>query len=319
MASFQQRIFPAGVCVGISTCLVGEPIRYDGGHKRDDRLVDELSERVRLVPVCPEMELGLGAPREPMDLYGNPENPRLVTSTSGADLTEKMNIWSDARVGELRHEPVQGFVLKSKSPSCGLSSAKIYEPDGVRFQLGMGLFARRFMQTALWVPVAEESHLQSEAAVAAFLERVGTMVQYSADVDTASGVGAIVAFHSRHKYQLLAHNERVYRQMGPLVANAKTIIEKEGRASVVNAYRALLFEALNTPITVNAHVNTLQHIAGYFKQQLNETEKQKLQNAIHDFRRGTETLHAPLQLLQQNVEKFKNNYLAAQTYLYPYR
>ena len=157
--------------IGISQCLLGDNVRYDGAHKRDSFLIETLGPRVEWVPVCPEVELGLGTPREAMRLAGDPRAPRLVTITSGIDHTEAMARFSQRRVRELEALNLSGYVFKARSPSCGIGEVSLVSPQGTETQDGIGLFAQAFMAYFPLIPIEDEDHLHDPQALKNFLER----------------------------------------------------------------------------------------------------------------------------------------------------
>ncbi len=158
--------------VGISACLLGEKVRYDGGHKRDDLLLESLGKHLDFVPVCPEYELGLGVPREPIALAGDPENPRLVGLETGVDLTERMRSFCRKRAGQAAAEGIRGFILKSKSPSCGLGGLEVLQPGGEILKVGVGFWARALLESLPGLPVEESDRLRDPSRQRAFLEKV---------------------------------------------------------------------------------------------------------------------------------------------------
>ena len=160
------------VRIGISACLLGQAVRYDGGHKRDSFLTDILGPHVQWVPVCPEVEVGMGTPREPVNLVRSGDELRMVTVRTGRDYTEAMNRWADARIGQLIREDLCGYVLKSDSPSCGIERVKVHGPEGVPARTGRGLFAQALMNRMPWLPVEDEVRLRDPQLREDFLERV---------------------------------------------------------------------------------------------------------------------------------------------------
>ena len=159
-------------CVGISQCLLGDNVRYDGGHKLDSVLIETLGRHVEWVPVCPEVEVGLGTPREPMRLVGDPQAPRLVTINTGVDHTEAMQRFAQQRIRELEALNLSGFVFKSASPSCGIMGVALFNAQGTETHDGVGLFARAFMAHFPLIPVEEEGQLHDPQALKNFLDRV---------------------------------------------------------------------------------------------------------------------------------------------------
>lgn len=301
--------------IGISSCLLGEMVRYDGGHKRDPFLIDTLSQWVEYVPVCPEVECGLPIPREAMRLVGEPEAPRLVTIRSGVDHTEQMQSWAAERVEQLAAEKLSGFIFKSKSPSSGLYRVKVYNDSGMPLKVGSGMFARAFTERFPLIPVEEEGRLHDPRLRESFIERIFVMHRFRALTrDGTPSMGELVAFHTRHKLLILAHSPKIYREMGKLVAEGASM----DRAELVDQYLTLLMRALELRATAKKQVNVLQHVMGYFKQELSADEKQELLEVIDDYRQGDLPLIVPITLLKHYVRKYGQPYLADQWYLDPH-
>lgn len=300
--------------VGISTCLLGQPVRYDGGHQRDRYLINTLGQYIEYVPVCPEVECGLGTPREAMRLVGNPESPRLVTRKTGVDHTEKMIRWAKKRVKKLEKEELCGFIFKSKSPSSGMSRVKVYNDQGMPAQTGVGMFARVFMDHFPLIPVEEDGRMHDPGIRENFIERIFTMKRWR-DIPTGSkSLGALVDFHSRQKLLILSHSQKHYRQMGKLVADGKKMPVK----ALFNQYEHLLMEALALKTTVKKNTNVLQHLMGYFKKHLTSDEKQELLEVFGLYRQGFVPLIVPLTLINHYVRKYDQPYLKMQMYLNPH-
>jgi uncharacterized protein YbbK (DUF523 family) len=207
------------VRLGISACLTGSKVRYDGGHKHDRYLTDTLGRYVEFVPVCPEVECGLPVPREAMRLVGTPEAPRLVTTRTGKDLTPLMREWAAKRVEELSRENLSGFIFKSKSPSSGMSGVPVYTESGMPVNLGTGLFARAFMEANPLVPVEDEGRLHDVKLRENFIARVFAHARWRGFLENPSS-GALVELHTRHKLLLLSHSAEIYREPGRLLWRA---------------------------------------------------------------------------------------------------
>ncbi|OGV70815.1 MAG: hypothetical protein A3K19_26865 [Lentisphaerae bacterium RIFOXYB12_FULL_65_16] len=242
--------------LGISACLLGENVRYDGGHKLDRYLRDTLGQFVDYVPVCPESECGLGIPREAMRLVGEPAAPRLVTVKTGVDHTERMLEWASRRVTELEAENLCGFIFKSRSPSSGMERVKVYPPQGMPTHAGVGMFARVFMAHFPLLPVEEEGRLQDPALRENFIERVFTLKRWRDMLADGPSLARLVEFHTRHKLLLLAHSPRDYTELGRWVANAK----RRPFPAVLEDYQARLMTALRLRATARKNTNVLQHI-----------------------------------------------------------
>ena len=260
------------ITLGISSCLLGNNVRYDGGHAWDRFLTDTLGQYVAYVPVCPEVECGFSIPRETLRLVGSPDAPRLVTVKSGQDHTGRMLTWARGKVEELEKEKLCGFIFKSKSPSSGMERVKIYDEHGVPAKKGVGLFARAFMEHFPLLPAEDEGRLHDPPLRENFIERIFTYQRWREVVQQKKSIGALVAFHTRHKLLILSHSPKQYQAMGKLVAAA----QKNALASLYDQYQTMLMEALRIKATASKHSNVLQHMMGYFKAELSADEKQEL-------------------------------------------
>jgi len=300
--------------IGISSCLMGEKVRYDGQHQQDHFLTDTFGRFVEWVPVCPEVECGLGIPREPMHLEGDPDDPRLVTIRSHADLTERMKAWAKTRVRQLEKEDLAGFVFKSGSPSSGMERVKVYDPKGVPKKIGVGLFARAFMEHFTLLPVEEEGRLHDDVLRETFIEGVFCLKRYRDAVRGPRTRGALVAFHAAHKLVLMAHSPKHLKEMGALVARGKELKSP----GLLESYERLLVETLRTRATPGKNANVLMHALGYFKQELTADEKKEMLGVIEDYRRELVPLVVPVTLLQHYVRKYDQPYLRDQAFLNPH-
>ncbi|MFZ5453066.1 MAG: YbgA family protein [Thermodesulfobacteriota bacterium] len=300
--------------IGISACLLGEKVRYDGGHKWDRFLTDTLGRYVDLAPVCPEVECGLGVPREAMRLTGDPAAPRLLTIRTHQDLTERMLNWARRRVEELAQENLSGFIFKSRSPSSGMARVKVYNDRGVPSNRGTGLFAATFMARLPWLPVEDEGRLHDPLIRENFVERIFTFRRWQELSAQKWTIADIIAFHSRHKLLIMAHSPKHYQLLGRLTARAKEIPGPELAAQ----YQEYLLTALKLQATNKKQANVLQHILGYFKKILSPDEKQELLALIDSYRRGDLPLLGPLTLINHYVRKYGPPYLAEQYYLHPH-
>lgn len=300
--------------LGISTCLLGENVRYDGGHKLDRFLMDTLGQYVDYFPVCPEVECGLPIPRESMHLKGDPSSPRLVTSRTHKDHTAQMVKWAKKRVKELEREDLCGFIFKSNSPSSGMERVRVYNEKGMPEKKGVGMFAGIFMDHFPLVPVEEEGRLHDPILRENFIERIFTQKRWREILNEKRGVGRLVDFHTRHKLLVLSHSQKIYRMMGKLVAGGKGVplIDLYGQ------YETLLMEALKLKTTTSKNTNVLQHMMGYFKRQLSPDEKQELLEVIKQYRQGFIPLIVPITLINHYVRKYEEPYLSKQVYLNPH-
>jgi uncharacterized protein YbgA (DUF1722 family)/uncharacterized protein YbbK (DUF523 family) len=300
--------------LGISRCLLGENVRYNGGHALDRYLRDTLGKYVEYVPVCPEVECGFGIPRETLRLLGDPKKPRLVTSRTGIDHTDRMEAWAHKSVAELEREGLCGFIFKSDSPSSGMERVKVYDDKGVPRKIGVGVFARIFMVHFPLTPVEEEGRLHDPVLRENFIERIFTCRRYGEAMEEKKRIGSLVEFHTRNKLLLMAHSPKYLKQMGSLVAHAKEYPETD----FISQYEILLSETMSVKPSATKHTNVLHHIMGYFKKDLSADEKQELLDIIDEYRRGVIPLIVPVTLLNHYVRRYKEPYLKEQTYLNPH-
>ena len=300
--------------LGISTCLLGENVRYDGGHKRDRFIIETLGQFVEFVPVCPEVECGLPVPRESMHLAGDPQSPRLVTTRSKIDHTERMVHWARKRVGELEKENLCGFVFKSNSPSSGMERVKIYNEHGIAQKTGVGMFARAFMDHFPLIPVEEDGRLHDIRLRENFIELIFALKRWRELLDHHQSRGKLVAFHTQHKLLILSHSQKHSTILGKLVAEAKNI----PAAQLYSQYQMIFMEALRLKTTIKKNINVLQHMMGYFKRQLSADEKQELLETIDQYRSEYIPLIVPVTLIKHYVRKYDQTYLQQQLYLNPH-
>ncbi len=306
------------VKIGVSACLLGAEVRFDGQHKRSAFLTEQLAPFVTWVSVCPEVEVGMGIPREPVRLVRGPGGrTSMLASDSGADWTERMNALAARRTEALAREELSGYVLKAKSPSCGMERVKVFADADTRAQPkrdGVGLFARALMDRLPNLPVEEEGRLQDERLRENFVERVFAYARVRRLFAERWTVGGLVAFHTAHKMQLLAHSTDGYRALGRLVGAAKQTARADLRARYEAAFMAVL-KKLATP---GRHGNVLQHMLGHLKDQLDESDKRELLAVIEDHRTGLVPLVVPVTLLRHHARRLDVAYLLGQTYLEPH-
>jgi uncharacterized protein YbgA (DUF1722 family)/uncharacterized protein YbbK (DUF523 family) len=310
--------------IGISSCLLGEQVRYDGGHKRD-RFVDEtLRPFVTFVPVCPEVELGLGTPREAIRIERSGDALRLVGTRSGRDHTRAMRAYAARRAAALARLDLSGYILKKGSPSCGMERVPVYSSvsaastaraaAGGKERTGRGFFATELIARLPLLPVEEEGRLQDPKLRENFIERV---FAHRRVTDLFAGrwtVGDVVRFHTREKMLLLAHSRVDYDALGRLVANARAL----SRAELAERYAAGFMSALGKIATRGRHANVLSHMAGYFKRAIPPSDRAELAAGIDDYRRGLVPLVVPLTLVRHHVRARGVEYLAGQSYLEPH-
>ena len=302
------------VRIGISSCLLGNPVRWNAGHKLDRYLTNILGQFVEYVPVCPEVEAGFGVPRESVRLVGDPENPRMITFKSKKDVTDQMKRWAKKRVKELEKEDLCGFIFKSDSPSSGMIRVKVYSDKGMPRKVGVGMFARAFMDHFPRIPCEDDGRLRNPAIRENFIERLFSLKRWRDIASKSPKMGNLVDYHSRNKLLLLSHSQKHYRLMGKMVANEKKLPPRE----LFDQYEQLLLEALALKTTVKKNQNVLLHLMGYFKKQLTPDEKQELLEVFEQYRSGYVPLLVPLTLINHYVRKYDQPYLKIQTYLNPH-
>ena len=300
--------------LGISTCLLGENVRYDGGHKLDRFLTDTLRQYVEYVPVCPEVECGLGVPRESMHLEGNPDSPRLVTIRTKQDMTDRLVQWAQKRVVQLEKKDLCGFIFKSDSPSSGMERIRVYNEKGIPVKKGVGIFTRIFMDHFSLLPVEDEGRLHDPELRENFIERIFTLKRWREVLGKKESRGNVVDFHTKHKLLILSHSPKYYQMMGKLVAQAKNLPLKE----LYHEYQTLLMESLGLKTTPKKNANVLQHMMGYFKEQLSSDEKQELLEVIDLYRKEIIPLIVPITLINHYVRKYDQPCLKKQIYLNPH-
>ena len=300
--------------LGISSCLLGNEVRWNGGHKRDKYLTLTLGNFVEYVPVCPEVEAGFGVPRETFRLVGDPDKPRLITYKSKTDHTDRMVAWAQKRVKELEKENLCGFIFKSDSPSSGMIRVKVYNEKGMPHKVGVGIFARIFMEHFPLLPVEDDGRLNDPLIRENFILQIFTMKRWRDNLARKKGMGNLVDFHTRNKLLILSHSQKHYRLMGKLVAAGKKVPIKE----LYQQYQAILMEALKLKTTIKKNANVLQHLMGYFKKQLTADEKQELLEVFERYRNELVPLIVPITLINHYVRKYDQPYLNQQTYLNPH-
>ena len=300
--------------LGISRCLLGHEVRFDGGHKRDQFLTDVFGRYVEWVPVCPEVEAGLGTPREAMRLVGDPRHPRLITIKTGKDQTGALESMTADRLRSLDELNLSGYVFKKDSPTCGVERVRVFNRHGMPNRNGTGLFARAFIERFPMVPIEEEGRLCDPVLRDNFIERVFCYHRWQRLKRCPVTRNDVVKFHTVHKYLLLAHSRQIYQQLGRLVAQVDRYQPKD----LINGYGKLFMEALAVTATRRKHVNVLQHVIGHMKCRLTKPERSEVDSIIEDYRQGLVPLVVPLTLVKHYVVQYEILYLRDQVYLNPH-
>jgi uncharacterized protein YbgA (DUF1722 family)/uncharacterized protein YbbK (DUF523 family) len=300
--------------VGVSSCLLGEKVRWNGDHKQDLLVKGLLGQFFEWVPTCPEVEIGMGIPRETVQLTGNPGAPRMVGNKTGTDWTSRMNRYSKKRSAELAKMDLCGYIFKNRSPSCGIERIKVYGDDGNATPNGRGLFAESFMQQCTLVPVEDEGRLHDARIRENFITRVFAYHRLAQLLDDRLSLKALVEFHTAHKFLLLAHSRKLYDALGKLVANAKQYSPSE----LKQHYGEAFMQTLSFKTSVKKNADVLYHMLGFFKKLLSEVEKRDMIEAIEDYRNELVPLIVPVTLIRHHVCKHEVAYLADQVYLNPH-
>ncbi len=300
--------------IGISKCLLGEQVRFDGGHKLDRFITNTLGQYFEWVPVCPEVELGLGTPRETLRLVQLDEGIGLAMPKSGRNWTKEMNEYAKARVRELAAEDLSGYILKSDSPSCGMARVRVYAPSGMPTRNGVGLFARELLQHCPDLPIEEEGRLSDPRLRENWIERVFAYRRLRLLWDSKWSINDLIQFHTAHKLVLLAHSPRAFQELGRLVAGSKRL----SRLRLHQRYQSEFMAALRILATRGRHANVLQHMAGYFKKQIDDDSRLELHEHVEDYRKAYLPLIVPVTLIKHYVRRFAIGYLQGQIYLNPH-
>jgi uncharacterized protein YbgA (DUF1722 family)/uncharacterized protein YbbK (DUF523 family) len=300
--------------IGISSCLLGAKVRYDGGHRQDRYITDTLGQYFEWVPVCPEVEYGLPVPRESMHLVEDRGSLRLKTLRTGIDHTEGMLRWADKELKVLEKEDLCGFIFKSRSPSSGIGGVTIYTPSGMPARKGTGLFGGAFMKYFPFIPVIDDGRLHDPKLRENFIERIFVFKRWKDLLGKGTPDRGLIDFHTAHKLLILSHSPSHLSELGKLVAEMK----KYKRGELLSRYIGLLSEGLKLMATVKKNTNVLQHILGYFRKSLLQDDKQELITMIENYHKGYVPLIVPIVLINHYVRKFNEPYLKGQFYLNPH-
>ena len=299
--------------IGISACLLGEEVRFDGGHKRNDYVTSTLSEYFEFVQYCPEIAIGLGIPRPTIRLIDVNGEQRLVDGRdSSIDHTDLMVKKSDSYVAGMPE--ISGYILKSRSPSCGMERVNLFNEKNMPQKKGVGVFAQRLMQRHPNLPVEEEGRLNDLNLRENFIDRVFTYYRWQQLVNAGISVSALMEFHKRHKFVLLAHDEACYRRLGPMIAK----VDANSLGEVAGEYIAAFMQAMKKHASRKRHMNVLQHIMGYLKEDISSEDKQELLEILEQYRHAQLPLIVPMTLLNHHLRRFPQPYISEQYYLTPY-
>ena len=301
--------------IGVSSCLIGEKVRWNGDHKQDRYVREILSRYFEYIPVCPEVEVGMGVPRETVALYGDPEKPSMISKKTQTDWTKPMGKYIKSRINTLSDDDLCGYIFKSKSPSCGISRVPLYSEFGShKVKHGPGMFANAFINSFPLVPTEDEGRLNDPRIRENFIVRVFSFKRFNLLLNQKFSLGKWVKFHTQHKFLLLAHSRKHYDDLGELVAHSKTIKPSE----LKKKYGELFMEALTSKSTPKKNTDVLLHMMGFFKKLLTKIEKEDIFSTIEDYRSEILPLIVPVTLIRHQVKKHNIEYLNDQVYLNPH-
>jgi uncharacterized protein YbgA (DUF1722 family)/uncharacterized protein YbbK (DUF523 family) len=303
----------ARIRVGISSCLIGNEVRFDGGHKRDSYVVGTLSEYFDFAPVCPEEAIGLGTPREPIRLVKKSDGVHVVgVKTVTRDVTEALRAYGEKMSRQMTD--ISGYILKRASPSCGMERVKVYSEEGMPVETGSGKYAEVFMQNQPLLPVEEEGRLGDPVLRENFIVRVFVYHRWQSLLAHGLTAQGLVDFHTDHKYLIMAHDQAAYREMGRMVADTG----KRDLGELADEYVAALMTALKKRATRRQHVNVLQHLFGYVSKHVDSNDRAEMTDLIEQYREGLVPLIVPITLLKHHFRRHPDPYIERQYYLTPH-
>ncbi len=298
--------------VGISSCLLGNEVRYDGGHKHHSYITGTLGEYFEFIPFCPEIGAGLGVPREPIRLVNKDGQVRAVgVRNPDLDATDKLRAFAADQSTAIAG--LCGFILKRASPSCGMERVKVYNKKGMPGASGSGVFAEELMSRFPHLPVEEEGRLGDARLRENFIERIFFYQRWLQMVSNIS-VAALTDFHASYKLNLMSHHQDGARELGRLAARASS----DNLEQIANEYLVKAMQTLKTIATKKNHVNVLQHVMGYLKKQLDKDDKQELLETIEAYRQGQVPLIVPVTLLKHHFRREPDPWINQSYYFSPY-
>lgn len=301
--------------IGISSCLMGENVRFDSGHKKNAYICGILTHYFEFMPFCPEVSIGLGIPRETIRLVNVGDEVHCV-GTKSADLNVTAELYQSADEQKGWHGDLSGYILKKDSPSCGMERVKVYkgqEKGQMAEKNGIGLYAKRLMENFPHLPVEEEGRLGDAKLRENFIQRVYIYARWQTLERDGLTLAKLQAFHAQHKYIFMSHNQNLGRLLGASLANSSQTITE-----LAAEYLASMMALLKSTATRKNHVNTLQHIQGYLKHDLDAGDKEELRATIEDYHKGLLPLIVPITLLRHHFRRHPKEYIGRSFYLQPH-
>jgi uncharacterized protein YbgA (DUF1722 family)/uncharacterized protein YbbK (DUF523 family) len=299
--------------IGVSACLLGSKVRFDGGHKRSRFITDSLAEYFEFTAYCPEVAIGMGTPRQPIRLTGDAQSPEAVgVKTPELNVTQPLRTYGEKIAGGI--DGLCGFIFKKDSPSCGMARVKVYNAKGMPERVGTGLFAREVMKANPLLPVEEEGRLNDADLRDNFITRVYVYARWKALIDKGLSKAGLISFHSGHKYLVMSHSNEMYRELGQMLSD----LTQAPLTDIADRYIVKLMQALRLPATRKRHTNVLQHLLGYLKNNLDSAHRTDLSKTIDSYRRGEFPLVVPIRLLQHHFSMHPHPYINKQVYLAPH-
>lgn len=308
-----------GIKVGISACLLGQEVRYNGSHKRSRYLQDILSKYFDYAPICPEMGIGMGVPRKPIRLITTSGNnvegiEAALSDDNSVRFTDQLKEYAQKQAHQL--SDASGYIFMQKSPSCGYSRVKLYHENGNPLEVAQGIYAAELDRLLPLMPKEEAGRLSDAMIRENFITRVMAYHDWQYNVAYNLSPQALLDFHVRYKYLLMAHHIKTYQSLGQLLSNLKA----KPLGEIAHEYIKAFMDALKHIANRKKNSNVLQHLQGYLKKHLEKDEKQEMQNLIHQYRTGLIPIVVPLTLLNHHIHKHTDdeNYLRKQKYLNPH-
>ena len=302
--------------IGVSQCLLGDEVRYDGGHKRNRFVVTTLSDYVDYVPVCPEVEMGMPTPREAIRLVGHAASPSLMGIQSATDHTSGMRAWSASKMPWIEDQELDGYILKKDSPSCGLFRVRLYDADtGIPTRDGRGAFADPLVKAFPLMPVEEEGRLNDPPLRENFISRIFTYHRWKRLLTDNRTPGGLVAFHTANKMSFLAHSPVHYRALGRIVSDAGA----GDLDAILETYAETMTACLQVLATPGKHTNVIMHLMSFLKNSLDAADKAELLDLVEQMRNRILPLIVPVTLLKHHLAKHEvPDWVHQQVYLNPY-